>query len=813
MGAAINLAIAAEAPALPAGGTASAQGKINPTNRVLRFIVPITDGPTYLGDVDLAVATDDTLSVRAPRLLQMLEPVLKPDVFKRLKDAVGTRLEIDEALLASEKMQLRYDNAKLALSIAIPVAARRQRSLSLRTESGSGSTTLQPERFSAYVNLRSAMEFVERGANRGVLPPVSLIDGAVRLGGLVGETETYVSTRHGDPAIRRTGSRLVYDDLRDTVRITVGDLLPTSRSFQSAPSVGGIGVARFFNVLDPQREVRSSGSQSFTLFAPSVVETLVNGRSVERKTLQPGSYTLQDFPLAEGANDVRLRIEDEAGKQRTIDFNLYSNRALIEPGITEFAAFAGVHSFPSRRGIHYSRDWASAGFIRRGLSSQVSAGANFAGDARAQQAGLEMLFGTPIGLVGFDLASSLRRSGGGGFGGAVSYDRTVATEAGSRSQSLHAVVEYRSARFATPGALVPREPTQLRASAGYSYTFGVDKFVSADLQYRRDRVLRESRYDVRLTGGWRLSEATSAIAEAEWSRGSDRRGGAIRFGLRHRFGPRAYGRVEGDSRGTVRASFQDSGGRGVGAWSSDVDVTRDRRQTSLNANASYIANRADLGVGQVVTYDSVDGRLSDARTSLRVGTSIAFAGGVIAVGRPITDGFILANAHKSLGGKSVRLDPYEKSDTAHSGALGAAVDGQLSAYSHRTLIYDVPDAPTGYDLGQGNVQLDPPYRAGYRLTVGSDYHLMLVGRLLDRNGEPVSLLAGEAQDLGAPKRPPMTIFTGRNGKFGAQGLRPGKWRITMPTEPATIYELTVRDSATGTVQAGDLRPLAVDRGI
>ena len=40
---------------------ASERVRINPTKRTLRFVVPLNDGETYLGDVDLAVAPDDEI--------------------------------------------------------------------------------------------------------------------------------------------------------------------------------------------------------------------------------------------------------------------------------------------------------------------------------------------------------------------------------------------------------------------------------------------------------------------------------------------------------------------------------------------------------------------------------------------------------------------------------------------------------------------------------------------------------------------------------------------------------------------------------
>lgn len=802
---ALMQAVVEEAPA-------SARGRINPTKRTLRFVVPLNDGETYLGDVDLAVTPDDTLSVATPRLLQLLEPVLKADGFARLRTMVGSDSSVSAAQLATQAIGIDYDSQKLSLAIRIPVAARRTASVSLRNRSDMGSTTLAPARLSGYVNLRSAIDVIERGEERGIVAPVSLVDGAVRAFGVVAESEGYVSFRREDPRFRRTGSRLVYDDLAHTLRWGLGDVRPFARNFQSSPSVAGLSVARFYNILDPQREVRSSGAQSFSLFGTSTVETVVNGRVVERKLLQPGTYNLQDFPLAEGGNDVRLNIQDETGKRRTIEFSLYSNQALLEPGATELAGFSGVYASATRTGIAYSKTWTGQGFVRRGFSQQFTAGVNFQADRRAKQAGTELLFGTGFGLVGTDLSVSRRTSGRDGFAGAVRFEKIVQNGSSGRSQTLRGLVEYRSAGFAVPGALVPVERLNLRASGGYAVTFGRDLFAALDGQYARDRIERRSNYSIRASGGLRLTERIALVGEAEVRKGRDTRGLLFRVGIRQRFGERASAQLDVDSHGTARASVQDGGGRGVGAWSGSVDVTRDRSATALNAAATLATNRADFGFEQAVAYDSANHRFGQIRSSFRAATSIAFADGSFAVGRPVQDAFLIAAPHRSLHGRSVRIDPQDKSEEAHSDRFGAGLDGSLSAYSKRTIVYTVPDAPPGYDLGQGNVELRPPYRGGYRLEVGSDYHLLVLGRLLDREGEPVSLLAGKAIDLKALKRPAVTLFTSRGGKFGVQGLRPGKWRIEMPTEPPTNYEIEVKDDPSGTVRLGDVRPMDLERG-
>ena len=61
-------------------------------------------------------------------------------------------------------------------------------------------------------------------------------------------------------------------------------------------------------------------------------------------------------------------------------------------------------------------------------------------------------------------------------------------------------------------------------------------------------------------------------------------------------------------------------------------------------------------------------------------------------------------------------------------------------------------------------------------------------------------------EIARPDREPVTIFTNRDGRFGAAGLRPGRWRLEMPTAPASVYILDVPANALGVVRAGDLKP-------
>ena len=92
------------------------------------------------------------------------------------------------------------------------------------------------------------------------------------------------------------------------------------------------------------------------------------------------------------------------------------------------------------------------------------------------------------------------------------------------------------------------------------------------------------------------------------------------------------------------------------------------------------------------------------------------------------------------------------------------------------------------------------------LEVGSGYNITALGRLLNSDREPVSLLTGKAIELAHPDRPPVDLFTNREGRFGAVGLAPGRWRIDMADEDKSTYVIDIPQSAEGVLKLGDVSP-------
>lgn len=787
--------------------------RLNPTGRDVPLTAPLRDGVFILGEIDFVLGADDSVRVNAPRLTELLRRVLAARRAEEIEAALAGQREVTVARLAELGYPVRYDPETIGLVIDIPAGARTTQDLALAQLSDDliGEVD-QPAGFSGYINFRSSFDYVWQGLDQGFQDPFILLDSAFRLNGVVFENEATTQlgfSDNGRTRFIREGTRFVYDDFKTLARWTAGDLLPTARGFSGTTQMSGVSIVRSYSTLQPQRNVQPRGERTFTIVRPSTVEAFINGQPVRQIRLQPGTYNVRDFPFTQGSNDVRLVVTDDAGVVETIEFSLFFDRTLLAPGITEFALFGGVRSPTIGRSRDYRFDEpAASGFIRRGVNERLTAGANFQAQRRGVVVGGEIVAATNIGTIGGDLAVSTVDNIGTGYAVNVGIQRNFGGSA-SVGRAVGLTFEHRSRNFATPNDLIADNRFDFELGATYSQALSELQFISVTGRYGKGRDAFDDEVSARVTYGYRLSPRLNLAAEAVYEdRQIGRRDYGVRLTLTYRFDQRSTGIAEVDTRfERARFGYQTSRGDGVGAWSAsgDVDVDYGNGLVGLDGSATYTANRADIGFSHATAFSTGGGSITDQRSSFRLGTAIALAENKLALSRPIFDSFAMVAPHPSLGKADVYVDPREGRYSSKSGVFGPAVEPDLSSYADRVVSYDVPDAPVGYDLGRGNFRVFPPYRSGYMVVAGSDYSVTGVGTLYNQNGTPVSLLAGRAFEVANPDRAPVTVFTNRGGRFGIQGLRPGQWRIEMPTEPAGSVIIDIPEGTQGVIRLGDVK--------
>ena len=805
-GCAIGALAALVAPPAGAQTSAPASGPEASRAGTIAVTLPLTDGGLLIGEVSAFSSPDGEINLPTARLIDLIGGRLHDNARERLIAQLSGRVSIDLAMAGTLETPVTYDSERLELAVAIPVDLRAQRGVSLVDADFLRRGPVEtPAGFSAFVTARSSVDYVHQSqSDRTGLGNASVVlSGAVRAGGIVAESLALWRPDQAGPDFQRQASRLVYDDVDSPLRIVAGDLLAVPRLFQNAPDAGGLAIVRSYQLLQPMRIARPSGGQSFQLSVPSAVDILVNGRSARRLRLEPGNYNVRDFPFAQGGNDIRVLVDQGAGPREVLHYSVFYDTSQLQKGLDEFALYAGVKSNLEASGPVYSDDWMVSGFYRRGLTETFTGGAHFQADERTAMGGFEGLWSSQIGLFGGDVGISQADGFGMGWAASLTFERTF-----SGAGTFDLRLETRSKEFAPLDALPPSNPFLWEASAAFSRTFSDRFYAGADVSYSKGRGVLPDRAYYRANAGYQLTDRLEFEVNGTYEESPEYSGFSVFATLNFRFTERSNGRAEYDSRyQRGRLSYSTFQGQDVGAWDVTIDANHGETGGDFNAIGNYTTERSLVGLTHFTTWNEDFSSITDQRTSARAAFSLAFADGSLALARPILNGFAIIEPHDSARGGSLVVNPVEVGHLAATDWLGPAVVPDLSAYSEREVYIEPIGMPVGYDIGSGAYRFEAPYRGGYRIVVGSDYWMTVSGRLLRADGSPLTYAGGEAHDVADPDRAPVTFFTSSDGRYAVSGVKPGRWRLTMATNPPTAYEIEVGEAEEGIVSVGDALPV------
>jgi outer membrane usher protein len=790
-----------------------------PVRRAIEITMPLTLDERYLGDISVRI-DGDSLSFDGNRMIELLRSDLTPPALETLAARVTDgRLTLSTA--TTQDILVEYNSSLQEIRVTTAVAARQRRIINFRVSPSDDKSDLsEPSKFSAFLNTAVGYEYVweNRALGGGGETGRQPISGTVELGGRIGgEKGIAFISRHNfqegrSKFLQRTETQLIYDRVDDLLRVTAGDLRYRGANSQSLPRLAGVTVERFFG-LEPSRLFRPIGQTSFEIERPSTVDVRINGVVLRQLLLQGGRYDLRDFPLVQGANDVELVIRDNTGREQIISNRNFFDFSLLEPGVSDFSFTAGVRARNGGNGIRYSKDYAFSGFYRRGLSSSLTAGADVQFDKQGVTGGASAIWASPIGVFRLEAAASKRTGIGNGVAVDVGYSIAGRLNQNKWRWTAQVNAQMQSRRFSTLSDLVLPSVGELRpTSKSLNGNFQISDAkwnISASGQFDKGRGTTLDRSSALVGATYALSPQLSVGAFGRYADSGTRKEKGAFLQLTWRLGRNQSVRATYDTpRQEGQLSYRFSPTALVGSTQADVSIKRNARNDDFNLTGSafYTGNRFEGSLQHDVftTANLSSERVQATRAS--VAASVVFSGNKFAMSRPIREGFAIIYPHKSLAGKTIKVDPTENGARAYSDALGPAVVPDLSTFSRSSMYIEIVDLPPGYDLGSGQFSIKPPLYSAYNLQAGSGASLTMLGQVVrGEKKEPVVLTAGKMEALDRTDSEPISVFTNRNGRLAGTGLRVGKYRLTLYTDPPFVTEITLPDNGENLVNIGELR--------
>ena len=437
-------------------------------------VVPVSVDGRDAGDVgalvDLAAGT---ARVNAADLVDVLYRFVEPTTAQTIIDSADAEGFVDQAALGAAGLATAFDTGSLYLEVSVPASLRPQQDLSLRGDyrTGQADEALRNADYSGYLNIYTGLDAVGTdtgGGETGRQPIQSAFEGAINMLGMVVQADLFYQ-EDGARRWQRGDIRAIFDNEAAAVRSTFGDLTYPTAGFQGFVPMGGFAQFRSFDI-QPYTVTQPAGSQEFLLESASQIDVLVNGQQVDSFELPAGPYSLSDFPVTTGANDVVLRIRDQFGRTEEIAFSQFYDGALLSPGISEFNLAVGYPS--SQRNSLYDYDTglpSFTGFWREGLTDTLTAGGNLQGSNEVALLGGELRVATLLGNFLIEPAGSWSR--GHGFDGALNLQNELYEPLGTRfpgDRLWNFSATFRGPDFAQLGTVQPSNPVTLQLGARMS---------------------------------------------------------------------------------------------------------------------------------------------------------------------------------------------------------------------------------------------------------------------------------------------------------------------------------------------------------
>lgn len=585
------------------------------------------------------------------------------------------------------------------------------------------------------------------------------------------------------------------------LRVAAGDLVAGLPLIAGEADVAGVSLERRYDALQPLRNIRPTGRRQFVLERPARIEIYANGALVQALEVNAGPVDLNRIPALSLSTNISIIIEDATGRREIDSFTLANDIELLAAGISEFNFTAGMMRQPAARGFVYSAKPLLTGQYARGFSDVVTAGAHFALMTDYQNAGVTFASLAPGGALFLGgSASHDVTTGELGYAVSLAY-RGDPLRLSDLDSQLNFRLDYRSADYRRLSQVLAPDPIKLDMALDYRLSLTERVAVSLGGNYLANHgpgpATRAVFAGVQVAFGRVLASATARYAEIG---GRTDRGVLATLTVplgRNHFSTASYDSV------TRQARLEARRVRDITVPEFDYGMIAEHSPMfdRMTGQARFANSRFNLDVELVATRaDASSGMRDQNMVNFRLQSGLAFADGVLGIGRNPGRGFVMVDKHPSLEGARVDVENSGVGRRAgQSNAFGPAVISQLSGYRPDNIRVSVLGAAPGYDIGPGEYLSDPGALSGVKLRIGSEAYRSALVTFVLPDGSPVKLADGVVRNLATGET--SGVFTNSAGRAVLSKLAEGRYRVELMGGDIA-FEFTVDKGAPAIIRLG-----------
>ena len=759
-----------------------AYAKINTTSKELELTVSCYLNNQPKANISLLVTPDDTLLLKQSELMVFLRPIVNTQTLEHIERLVDERGLVNLEELQTLGIGAVFEMLDFSLNITLPLSMIKEKSIAAVSKRNQ-QQAIKSANYSGYINVYSSYVYQSNQAEDIKQKQLTIRPEAViNLKSWVIENEAQFVNTPSDNNFKRLGTRVIHDLPIHGMRFSLGDNYSAGSYFQSTARILGLSLAHDFTLVS-DRTIRPSASQRFTLDSPSSVEVYIDERLFRRLNLPAGIYSLDDIPLTEGNNHIVLKITDNAGVTKEVNFSLTTGLDLFSEGQLEYEFHFGYPAqFTDKLDYDYDQPLFS-GFINYGISTSWTAGFSAQGNEESLQLGLKQIFATPIGQLAFENAINLDDAKGYAY-------RLIYSSFRQPSQSgadFSIGYEYSNPEFYQIAfnnelsSLASSRQHFIQANINFMSETSIQTSIFANVSRRHEQTQFEKSTGVTVSGKINTNQWYFSLG-GQWQETEQHQQWSFNLSLSYQFSQRQRLKLSHQSKyDKSRLEFtQNENQRFVGALNFRAGLEKNNNNEAVfDLNSQYNTNRLSLGFDHGTYYQHLNGNLLSHQSRASAAASIAFADSQWGVGKPIQNSFALISAHPSLADKTIKLGLQEEDYLATNSDLQTVLLTDMNAYDRATIGVDVEDLAPGYDLGAGNITFYPSYKSGHDVVVGSQNNISMLGTLKNSENEPLALQVGEARCIDEQVAEPYLFFTSKTGRFALTGLKPCQYQIVL----------------------------------